>query len=230
MLFQLTILQLFSFEDADNSLLEASGKDISIFLIFLFLSIFNFLRCAVSLLFSTYAVFPLIYLLNILQFVLVVDTAADADFCDKSTVFVYINFMRCPILFSFISFLFIYSLKHNNQSVLMVEQIAMIAGAEFCHGDTIFSVAQLVMRTLLFSYLIFLRYDMFFVNQVALFFYLNCLRCVIIHSLECFLYLLRHNNRLVVLVDITPGSEMQVYFYLHFFVNLVNTYHILFSW
>ena len=45
MLFQLTILQLFSFEDtkdADNSLLEARGKDISIFLIFFFylLSIF----------------------------------------------------------------------------------------------------------------------------------------------------------------------------------------------
>ena len=39
MLFQLTILQLFSFEDAkdaDNSLLEARGKDISIFLIFCF--------------------------------------------------------------------------------------------------------------------------------------------------------------------------------------------------
>ena len=77
MLFQLTILQLFSFEDAkdaDNSLLEARGKDISIFLIFLFFSIFNFLRCAVvrfSLLFSTYVVFPLIYLLNILQFVLI---------------------------------------------------------------------------------------------------------------------------------------------------------------
>ena len=50
MLFQLTILQLSSFEDAkdaDNSLIEARGKDISIFLIFLFLSIFNFLRCAV---------------------------------------------------------------------------------------------------------------------------------------------------------------------------------------
>ena len=233
MLFQLTILQLFSFEDAkdaDNSLLEARGKDISIFLIFLFLSIFNFLRCAVvgySLLFSTYVVFPLIYLLNILQFVLVVDTAADADFCDKSTIFVYINFLRCPILFSFISFLLIYSLKHSIKSVLMVD---ITAGAEFCHGDTIFSIAQLVMRTLLFSYLIFLRYDMFFVNQVALFFYLNCLTCVIIHLLECFLYLLRHNNRFVVMVDITPGSEMQVYSYLHFFVNLVNTYHILFSW
>ena len=102
--------------------------------------------------FSTYVVFPLIYLLNILQFVLVVDTAADADFCDKSTIFVYINFLRCPILFSFISFLFIYSLKHNNQSVIMVD---ITAGAEFCHGDTIFSIAQLVMRTLLFSYLIF---------------------------------------------------------------------------
>ena len=108
--------------------------------------------------------------------------------------------------------------------------VDIIAGAEFCHGDTIFSIAQLVMRTLLFSYLIFLRYDMFFVNQVGLFCYLNCLRCVIIHSLECFLYLLRHNNRFVVMVDITPGSEMQVYFYLHFFVNLVNTYHIVFSW
>ena len=50
MLFQLTILQLFSFEDAkdaDNSLIEARGKAISIFLIILFLSIFNFLRCAV---------------------------------------------------------------------------------------------------------------------------------------------------------------------------------------
>ena len=63
MLFQVTILQLFSFEDAkdaDNSLIEARGKDISIFLIFLFLSIFKFLRCAVvgfSLLFSTYVVF-----------------------------------------------------------------------------------------------------------------------------------------------------------------------------
>ena len=37
MMFQLTILQLFSFEgakDADNSLLEARGKDISICLIF----------------------------------------------------------------------------------------------------------------------------------------------------------------------------------------------------
>ena len=56
------------------------------------------------------------------------------------------------------------------------------------------------------------------------------MRCVIIHSLECFLYLLRHNNRFVVMVDITPGIEMQVYSYLHFFVNLVNTYHILFSW
>ena len=85
--------------------------------------------------FSTYVVFPLIYLLNILQFVLVVDTAADADFCDKSTIFVYINFLRCPIPFSFISFLFIFSLKHNNQSVLMVD---ITAGAEFCHGDTIF--------------------------------------------------------------------------------------------
>ena len=126
---------------------------------FLFLPIFNFLRCAVvgfSLLFSTYVVFPLIYLLNILQFVLVVDTAADADFCDKSTIFVYINFLRCPILFSF---LLIYSLKHNNQSVLMVD---ITADAEFCHGDTIFSIAQFVMRTLLFSHLIFLRYDMFF--------------------------------------------------------------------
>ena len=73
MLFLLTIVQLFSFEDAkdaDNSLIEARGKDISIFLIFLFLSIFNFLRCAVVgfslILFSTYVVFPLIYLLNIL--------------------------------------------------------------------------------------------------------------------------------------------------------------------
>ena len=74
-----------------------------------------------------------------------------------------------PDSFFFISFIFIYSLKHNNQSVLMVD---IIAGAEFCHGDTIFSIAQLVMRTLLFSYLIFLRYDMFFVNQVALFFIL----------------------------------------------------------
>ena len=39
MMFQLTILQLFSFEDAKdaaNSLLEVRGKDISIFLIFLF--------------------------------------------------------------------------------------------------------------------------------------------------------------------------------------------------
>ena len=50
--------------------------------------------------------------------------------------------------------------------------VDITAGAEFCHGDTIFSIAQLVMRTLLFSYLIFLRYDMFFVNQVALFFIL----------------------------------------------------------
>ena len=95
-----------------------------------------------------------------------VDTAAGAEFCDKSTIFVYINFFRCSILFSLICFLLIYSLKHNNQSVLMVD---ITAGAGFCHGDTIFSIAQLVMRTLLFSYLIFLRYDMFFVNQVALF-------------------------------------------------------------
>ena len=158
-----------------------------------------------SLLFSTYVVFPLIYLLNILQFVLVVDTAAGADFCDKSTIFVYINFRRCSILFSLICFLLIYSLKHNNQSVLMVD---ITAGAEFCHGDTVFSIAQLVMRKLLFSYLIFLIYDMFFVNQVALFFNHNFLRCVILHSLECFLYLLRHNNRFVVMVDTTPGSEM----------------------
>ena len=113
MLFQLTILQLFSFEDAndtDNSLLEARCKDISIFIIFLFFSISNFLRCAVvgfSLLLSTYVVFPLIYLLNILQFVLVVDTAAGADFCDKSTIFVYINFRRCSILFSVICFIFV---------------------------------------------------------------------------------------------------------------------------
>ena len=59
MLFQLTILQLFSFEDAkdaDNSLLEARGKDISTFLIFLFLSIINFLRCGCGL-FSSF--FPL---------------------------------------------------------------------------------------------------------------------------------------------------------------------------
>ena len=211
MLFQLTILQLFSFEDAkdaDNSLLEARGKDISMFLIFLFFSIFNFLRYAVvrfSLLFSTYVVFPLIYLLNILQCVLIVDTAAGADFCDKSTIFVYINFRRCSIIFSLICFLLIYSLKHNNQSVLMVD---ITAGAEFCHVDTVFSIAQLVMRKLLFSYLIFLRCDMFFVNQVALFFNLNFLRCVILHSLECFLYLLSHNNRFVVMVDTTPGSEM----------------------
>ena len=61
--------------------------------------------------------FPLIYLLNILQFVLIVDTAAGADFCDKSTIFVYINFRRCSIIFSLICFLLIYSLKHNNQSV-----------------------------------------------------------------------------------------------------------------
>ena len=73
---------------------------------------------------------------------------------------------------------------------------------------TVFSIAQLVMRKLLFSYLIFLRYDMFFVNQVALFCNLNFLRCVILHSLECFLYLLSHNNRFVVMVDTTPGSEM----------------------
>ena len=158
-----------------------------------------------SLLFSTYVVFPLIYLLNILQCVLIVDTAAGADFCDKSTIFVYINFRRCSIIFSLICFLLIYSLKHNNQSVLMVD---ITAGAEFCHGDTVFSIAQLVMRKLLFSYLIFLRCDMFFVNQVALFFNLNFLRCVILHSLECFLYLLSHNNRFVVMVDTTPGSEM----------------------
>ena len=103
-----------------------------------------------------------------MEFVLVVDTAAGAEFCDKSTIFVYINnFLRCSILFSLICFLLIYSLKHNNQSVLMVDTTA---GAGFCHGDTIFSIAQLVMRKLLFSYLLFLRYDMFFVNQVALFF------------------------------------------------------------
>ena len=158
-----------------------------------------------SLLFSTYVVFPLIYLLNILQFVLVVDTAAGADFWDKSTIFVYINFRRCSILFSLICFLLIYSLKHYNKSVLMVD---ITTGAEFCHGDTVVSIAQLVMRTLLFSYLIFLRYDMFFVNQVALFFNLNFLRCAILHLLECFLYLLSHNNRFVVMVDTTPGSEM----------------------
>ena len=70
----------------------------------------------------------------------------------------------------------------------------------------------------------------FLLIKLLYFFYLNCLRCVIIHSLECFLYLLRHNNRFVVMVDITPGSEMQVYSYLHFFVNPVNMYHILFSW
>ena len=121
-----------------------------------------------SLLFSTYVVSPLIYLLNILQFVLVVDTAAGADFCDKSTIFVYINFLRCSILFSLICFLLIYSLKHNNQSVLTVD---ITAGAEFCHEDLFVSIAQLVMRTLLFSYLIFLRYAMFCV-QVALFFIL----------------------------------------------------------
>ena len=119
--------------------------------------------------FFTYVVLPLIYLLNILQFVLMVDTTAGADFCDKSTIFVYINFLRCAILFSLICFLLIYLLKHNHQSVLMVDTTA---GAEFCHGDTIFSLAQLVMRTLLFSYLIFLRYDMFCVNQVALLFIL----------------------------------------------------------
>ena len=205
MLFQLTILQLFSFEDAkdaDNSLLEARGKDISIFHIFFFFyfQFSNMCGCGLFSFFSTYVVFPLIYLLNILQFVLVVDTAAGADFCDKSTIFVYINFRRCSILFSLICFLFIYSLKHNNQSVLMVD---ITAGAEFCHGDTVFSIAQLVMRKLLFSYFIFLRYDMFFVNQIALFFNLNFLTCVILHSLECFL-----NNRLVVMVDTTPGSEM----------------------
>ena len=69
----------------------------------------SFLRCAVvgfSLLFST-VVFPLIYLLNILQFVLVVDTAAGADFYDKSTIFVYINFRRCSNLFSLTCFLFV---------------------------------------------------------------------------------------------------------------------------
>ena len=46
MLFQLTILQPFSFEDAkdaDNSLLDVRGKEISIFIIFLFFSIFHFL-------------------------------------------------------------------------------------------------------------------------------------------------------------------------------------------
>ena len=41
--------------------------------------------------------------------------------------------------------------------------------AGFCDGDTILSLSQLVMRTLLFSYLNFLRYDMFFVNQFGLF-------------------------------------------------------------
>ena len=113
MLFQLTILQLFSFEDAkdaDNALLEAHGKDISIFLIFLFLSIFNFLRCAVvgfSLLVSTYVVFPLIYLLNILQFVLVVDTAADADFCDNMWHYICLyQFSEMPDSFFFYFFSF----------------------------------------------------------------------------------------------------------------------------
>ena len=37
--------------------------------------------------------------------------------------------------FSHICFRLIYSLKHKNQSVLMVD---ITAGAEFCHGDTVF--------------------------------------------------------------------------------------------
>ena len=94
-----------------------------------------------------------------------VDTTAGADFCDKNTV--YINFLRFAILFSLVYFLLIYLLKHNHQFVLMVDTTA---GVEFCDGDTILSLSQLVMRTLLFSYLNCLRYDMFFVNQIGLIF------------------------------------------------------------
>ena len=65
----------------------------------------------VSLLLFTYVVFPLIYLFNILQFVPMVDTTAGADFCDKNTVFVYINFLRFAIIFSLVYFLLILFVK-----------------------------------------------------------------------------------------------------------------------
>ena len=48
--------------------------------------------------------FPLIYLLNILQFVLVVDTAADADFCDKSTCLYQLSEMSDSFFFYFFYF------------------------------------------------------------------------------------------------------------------------------
>ena len=47
--------------------------------------------------------------------------------------------------------------------------VDITADAEFCHGDTVFSIAQLVMRKLLFSYLIFLRYDMFLLIKLHYF-------------------------------------------------------------
>ncbi len=160
--------------------LKAVARTVQFFFYFQFSKMYAF---RVSLLLFTYVVFPLIYLFNILQFVPMVDTTGGADFCDKNTVFVYINFLRSAILFSLVYFLLIYLLKHNHQFVLMVDTTA---GAELCDGDTILSLSQLVMRTLLFSYLNFLRYDMFFVNQFGLFFYINFLKCVILLSLACF--------------------------------------------
>ena len=62
-----------------------------------------------SLLFSTYVVFPLIYLLNIFQFVLVVDTAAGADFCDKSTIIICL-YQFSEMLDSFFSYMFSFNL------------------------------------------------------------------------------------------------------------------------
>ena len=134
-----------------------------------------------------------------------VNTTVGADFCDKNAIFVYINFLRRAILCLLVYFLSIYLLIHNHQFVLMVDTTA---GAELCDGDTILSLSQLVMRRLLFSYLNFLRYDMFFVNQFGLFFYINFLKRVILLSLACFFYLLRHNNRFVLMVDTTTDSEM----------------------
>ena len=153
-----------------------------------------------------------------------VDTTVGAEFCDKNTIFVYINFLRRAILFLLVYFLLIYLLKHNHQFVLMVDTTA---GAEICDGDTILSLSQLVMRTLLFSYLHFLRYDMFFVNQFGLFFYINFLKCVILLSLECFFYLLRHNNRFVIMVDTTADSEMcRFILILTFMLLSIYLYHV----
>ena len=98
-------MQLFSFENAKDvyNLLEVRGKDSAVcfnsfFFYFQFSKMYAF---GVSLLLFTYVVFTLICLFNILQFVPMVDTTAGADFCDKNTVFVYINFLRFAILFFF---------------------------------------------------------------------------------------------------------------------------------